>query len=71
MIVCKSTTELETMHQAGLIVWEVLNELRMMVAAGCFHAGSGSHRGEALERARCASGVQGLPGLSGGSVRFD
>lgn len=34
MIVCKSTTELETMHQAGLIVWEVLNELRMMVAPG-------------------------------------
>jgi methionyl aminopeptidase len=34
VIVCKSTTELETMHQAGLIVWEVLNELRMMVAPG-------------------------------------
>ena len=34
MIVCKSTTELETMHRAGLIVWEVLNELRMMVAPG-------------------------------------
>lgn len=34
MIVCKSSTELETMHQAGLIVWEVLNELRMMVAPG-------------------------------------
>ncbi|HUK29567.1 MAG TPA: type I methionyl aminopeptidase [Candidatus Acidoferrum sp.] len=34
MIVCKSASELETMHQAGLIVWEVLNELRMMVAPG-------------------------------------
>lgn len=34
MIVCKSSNELETMHQAGLIVWEVLNELRMMVAPG-------------------------------------
>jgi methionyl aminopeptidase len=34
VIVCKSSNELETMHQAGLIVWEVLNELRMMVAPG-------------------------------------
>jgi methionyl aminopeptidase len=34
VIVCKSSAELETMHQAGLIVWEVLNELRMMVAPG-------------------------------------
>ena len=34
MIVCKSSNEVETMHQAGLIVWEVLNELRMMVAPG-------------------------------------
>ncbi|HEV3220667.1 MAG TPA: type I methionyl aminopeptidase [Candidatus Acidoferrales bacterium] len=34
MIVCKSSVEVETMHQAGLIVWEVLNELRLMVAPG-------------------------------------
>lgn len=34
MIVCKSSGELETMHRAGLIVWEVLNELRGMVAPG-------------------------------------
>jgi len=34
MIVCKSSAEIETMHRAGLIVWEVLNELRMMVAPG-------------------------------------
>ncbi len=34
MIVCKSSAELDTMHRAGLIVWEVLNELRMMVAPG-------------------------------------
>ncbi len=34
MIVCKSTNEVETMRQAGLIVWEVLNELRLMVAPG-------------------------------------
>jgi methionyl aminopeptidase len=34
VIVCKSSAELETMHHAGLIVWEVLNELRMMVAPG-------------------------------------
>jgi methionyl aminopeptidase len=34
VIVCKSSAELETMHQAGLIVWEVLNELRMMVSPG-------------------------------------
>jgi methionyl aminopeptidase len=34
MIVCKSSAELDTMHRAGLIVWEVLNELRMIVAPG-------------------------------------
>jgi methionyl aminopeptidase len=34
VIVCKSSVEVETMHQAGLIVWEVLNELRLMVAPG-------------------------------------
>jgi methionyl aminopeptidase len=34
VIVCKSSNEVETMHQAGLIVWEVLNELRMTVAPG-------------------------------------
>jgi methionyl aminopeptidase len=34
MIVCKSSAELDTMHRAGLIVWEVLTELRLMVAAG-------------------------------------
>ncbi len=34
MIVCKSSAELDTMHRAGIIVWEVLNELRMMVAPG-------------------------------------
>jgi methionyl aminopeptidase len=34
MIVCKSSAELETMHRAGLVVWDVLNELRAMVAPG-------------------------------------
>ncbi|HEY4838060.1 MAG TPA: type I methionyl aminopeptidase [Candidatus Acidoferrales bacterium] len=34
MIVCKSSAELDTMHRAGLIVWEVLNELRTMVEPG-------------------------------------
>jgi methionyl aminopeptidase len=34
VIVCKSSAELETMHRAGLIVWEVLNELRTMVEPG-------------------------------------
>jgi methionyl aminopeptidase len=34
MIVCKSSSEVETMHRAGIVVWEVLNELRMMVAPG-------------------------------------
>jgi methionyl aminopeptidase len=34
VIVCKSSAELEKMHRAGLIVWEVLNELRGMVAPG-------------------------------------
>src|SRR6202034_1145986 len=34
MIVCKSTTELEAMHRAGLIVWEVLNGLKKEIQPG-------------------------------------
>lgn len=34
MIVCKSASELETMHRAGLVVWDVLNELRAVVRPG-------------------------------------
>jgi len=34
MIVCKSPSELETMHRAGLIVWDVLDSLRRMVEPG-------------------------------------
>src|ERR1700722_5307762 len=34
MIVCKSSAELETMHRAGLIVWDVLNDLRAAVRPG-------------------------------------
>jgi methionyl aminopeptidase len=34
MIVCKSSTELQTMHRAGLIVWDVLNGLREAVRPG-------------------------------------
>ena len=34
MIVCKSASELETMHRAGLVVWDVLNELREAVQPG-------------------------------------
>ncbi len=34
MIVLKSAAELEKMHRAGLIVWDVLNSLRQMVAPG-------------------------------------
>ncbi|MGB6198283.1 MAG: type I methionyl aminopeptidase [Candidatus Acidiferrales bacterium] len=34
MIVCKSPSELETMHRAGLVVWDVLNSLRQMVKPG-------------------------------------
>src|SRR5258708_3414566 len=34
MIVCKSSTELETMHQAGLGVWDGLNGLRGRVRPG-------------------------------------
>ncbi len=33
-IICKSQAELEKMHRAGLIVWDVLNGLRSMVAPG-------------------------------------
>jgi methionyl aminopeptidase len=31
MIICKSQAELEKMHRAGLVVWEVLGALRQMV----------------------------------------
>jgi len=34
MIICKSPAELEKMHRAGLIVWDVLSTLRAMVAPG-------------------------------------
>jgi methionyl aminopeptidase len=34
MVVCKSTTELEKMHRAGLIVWGALDEMRTMVRPG-------------------------------------
>ena len=34
MVVCKSTAELEKMHQAGLIVWEALSKMREMVRPG-------------------------------------
>jgi methionyl aminopeptidase len=34
MIVCKSQSELETMHRAGLVVWDVLSALRQMVKPG-------------------------------------
>ena len=34
MIVCKSKAELEKMHHAGLVLWEILNELRGMARPG-------------------------------------
>src|SRR5260370_38461430 len=34
MIVCKSAAELEAMHRAGLVVWDVLNRLRQAVQPG-------------------------------------
>ena len=34
MIVCKSAAELEKMHRAGLIVWDVLQALRPLVQPG-------------------------------------
>jgi methionyl aminopeptidase len=34
MIVCKSQAELEKMHHAGLVIWEVLNHLRGMAQPG-------------------------------------
>ncbi|MGH9795435.1 MAG: type I methionyl aminopeptidase, partial [Candidatus Acidiferrales bacterium] len=33
-IVCKSSAELEKMHRAGLVVWDVLNGVRKMTAPG-------------------------------------
>jgi len=34
MVICKSPTELEKMHRAGLIVWGALEEMRAMVRPG-------------------------------------
>jgi methionyl aminopeptidase len=34
MIICKSAIELEKMRRAGMVVWEVLQELRAMVKPG-------------------------------------
>jgi methionyl aminopeptidase len=34
MVICKSTVELEKMHRAGLLVWEVLEKMRAMVRPG-------------------------------------
>jgi methionyl aminopeptidase len=34
MIVCKSQAELEKMHRAGLVIWEVLNDLRGLARPG-------------------------------------
>jgi len=34
MIVCKSQAELEKMHRAGLVLWDVLNNLRAMARPG-------------------------------------
>jgi len=34
MIICKSSIELEKMRRAGVVVWEVLQELRAMVKPG-------------------------------------
>jgi methionyl aminopeptidase len=34
MIVCKSQAELEKMHRAGLVIWEVLNSLRALAKPG-------------------------------------
>lgn len=34
MVVCKSASELEKMHRAGLLVWEVLEKMRCMVKPG-------------------------------------
>lgn len=33
-IICKSAAELDKMHRAGLVVWDVLSNLRAMVAPG-------------------------------------
>ncbi len=33
-IICKSPAELDKMHRAGLVVWDVLSSLRAMVAPG-------------------------------------
>jgi len=34
MVICKSPTELDKMHQAGLVVWGALQEMRAMIKPG-------------------------------------
>lgn len=34
MVICKSPSELDKMHRAGLLVWEVLEKMRAMVRPG-------------------------------------
>ena len=64
MIVCKSPAELETMHQAGLVVWEVLNGLRERVRPGVTTLDLEEFAASAHRGTRGAAGLQGLPGLS-------
>ncbi len=59
------------MHQAGLIVWEVLNELRMMVEPGISTLDLDKVAEQPNSRTQSASGFQRLPGISGFLVRFD
>ena len=69
MIVCKSSAELETMHRAGLIVWDVLNDLRQAVQPGVTTLDLEKLAARARRRTRCSPGVQGLSRLSLRAVR--
>ncbi len=63
-IICKSAAELDKMHRAGLVVWDVLSSLRAMVAPGVstMDLEKFAERRTAEHRARAAfKGYRGFP----------
>ena len=71
MIVCKSQAELEKMHRAGLVIWEVLNDLRGMAQPGVSTKDLDDYAERRTAEVEGASCVQELPGLSGDFVHVD
>ena len=71
MIVCKSQAELEKMHHAGLVIWEVLNDLRAMVRPGVTTKELDDYAERRTARVEGPSRVQELSGISGDAMHVD